>query len=332
MMDEQSAGNLSRRGFLIAAGVAAAGLSGLKYVAHRKGQLRLKEYAPSDLSQGLAIIHAREQDGDEREAAMAMTRRAVESVGGMDKLVKKGDTVVIKPNMAWVRGPRFATNTNPWVVAALVEACLEAGAGKVRVMDNTISKNPAPSYRTSGVAEAARDAGADVPFVDRAQAVTLEIPDAEVLPRWPFCREFIDAAICDVLINVPILKDHGTSRLSIGLKNGFGMVAGERGKLHPQIHWKIPDLHRVLRVDLTVMDCYRVLRKHGPTGGSLDDVDTSLEGARRIVASRDPVAVDSYGAHMFGYEPDQIGFVRNAHEAELGTAEWDALPVIEEEV
>ncbi|MFO8009118.1 MAG: DUF362 domain-containing protein [Candidatus Brocadiia bacterium] len=328
--DEQ--GDLSRRGFLVGAAVAAAGLAGLRVIAERESALEVRSAADSGLADGIAIIHARQEDDDERQAAAAMTRRAVEAIGGMGALVSAGDRVIIKPNIAWVRGPRFATNTNPHVVAELVRMCLEADAGSVRVMDNTISKNPARSYEASGIAAAARDAGAQVPFVNRSRAVELAVPGGYELKRWPFCREFVDADGCDVLINVPILKDHGTSRLSIGLKNAFGMVAGDRGNLHPQIHRKMPDLHRVLRVDLTVMDAYRVLRHHGPTGGTLQDVDNTLDGARRVVASRDPVAVDAYGAHMFGFAPEEIGFVKNAAEAGLGRADWQSLPVTEETI
>jgi uncharacterized protein (DUF362 family) len=326
-------GNLSRRGFLIGAAAAAVGLGALRTVAERQSRLRVRGFAESDLAKAISIIHGdAPEEADERDVVMRMTRASVDAVGGMTKLVKKGDTVVIKPNIAWVRPPAMAANTNPYVVAALVQMCVEASARSVRVMDNTISKNPASSYEASGIAKAAAEAGAEVPYVDLSRAVELDIPDGAVLTRWPFCREFIDAALCDVLINVPVLKQHGTSRLSIGLKNAFGMVAGERGKLHPQIHWKIPDLHRVLKVDLTVMDAYRVMRTHGPTGGSLQDIDNSAEGARRIVASRDPVAVDAYGAGMFGYAPEEVGFVQNAAEAGLGTADWRSLQIVERTV
>jgi uncharacterized protein (DUF362 family) len=302
-------------------------------LARRRQGLRVRSFAPNELSPGIAIVHGdAAKRADEPDVVRRMTRRALEALGGMGGLVRRGDRVVIKPNIAWVWGPKMATNTNPWVVAALVEMCREAGAGSVRVMDNTIAKDPSRSYGASGIAEAAAAAGADVPYVNRAGAVELPVPDAYELESWPFCREFVDAALCDVLINAPILKDHGTSRLTIGLKNAFGMVAGERGRLHPQIHRKIPDLHRVLRVDLTVMDAYRVLRTHGPNGGTLEDVDNSPDGARRIVASRDRVAVDAYGAHMFGLGPEQVGFVTNAEAAGLGTADWQSLGVMEAEL
>jgi uncharacterized protein (DUF362 family) len=333
MAGEEERGSLSRRGFLIGAAAVAAGLTGLRVMARRRHVVRLKEYAPNGLARGISIIHGdAKSPADEERVVTEMTRQAVAALGGMRTVVKKGDTVVIKPNMAWVWGPEMAANTNPYVVAALVRMCAEAGAARVCVMDNTIAADPSTSYRASGIAAAAAAAGAEVRYVERSRALTLPVPDHFVLPEWPFCREFVSGDACDVLINVPVLKDHGTSRLSIGLKNAFGMVAGERGQLHPEIHLKIPDLLRVIKVDLTVMDCYRVLRTHGPTGGTPADVDNSVQGARRVVASRDPVAVDACGASMFGYGPTQIGFIANAEKAGLGTADWHSLPLFEQTI
>ncbi|HHT9133384.1 MAG TPA: DUF362 domain-containing protein, partial [Candidatus Avalokitesvara rifleensis] len=122
----------------------------------------------------------------------------------------------------------------------------------------------------------------------------------------------------DVLINVPIAKHHSTSHFTMALKNTFGMVGWDRGRLHNDIHPKIADLNRVVKVDLTVLDAYRTLRHHGPTGGRLDDVDNSAKGARRIIVSTDPVAVDSYGATLFGLRGEDVGFIKEAHEAGLG--------------
>jgi uncharacterized protein (DUF362 family) len=332
MAQDSDKGRLSRRAFVAGGAVAAAGLAGLRTVAERQGRLQVREHAENGLNAGLSIIHGDADREHEREVVTAMTRRSIEALGGMGRLVSKGNSVVVKPNIAWVWGPDMATNTNPWVVAALVEMCREAGASRVRVMDNTIAKDPSRSYQESRIKAAAEAAGAAVPYVDLSRTVELEIPDGYELDRWQFCREFVDADTCDVLINVPILKDHGTSRLSMGFKNAFGMTGGDRGKLHPQIHRKMVDLHRVIKVDLTVLDCYRVLRTHGPNGGTLEDVDNTREGARRVVASRDPVAVDAYGAWMFGYGPEDVANVAYGEQAGMGTADWQSLDVLEDEV
>jgi len=314
---------VSRRGFLAYVVAAGGALAAGRWLAGRRSGLRLRGHARSRMKRGLAVVHGSAPSPDaEPDTVRRMTRAAVDALGGMDRLVRPGARVVIKPNMAWVRPPELAANTNPWVVAALVEMCLEAGAARVKVMDHTISRNPQPAYRASGIAQAAAAAGAEVAYVDPGRFRTLPIPGGLALKSWPFYEDFVSARACDVLINVPVLKDHGTSRLTMGLKNALGMVGGRRGELHTRIHQKIADLHRVLKVDLTVLDAYRVLRRHGPTGGGPGDVDNSLHGARRIVAGTDPVAVDAYGAFMFGYAPDEIGFLRYAEQGGIGSTDW----------
>jgi len=300
-------------------------LAGLRALSRIERGLRVRAHADSGLKRGVAIIHgdaARPQD--EAQTVRRMTRAAVEALGGMQKLVRRGARVIIKPNIAWVRPPEMAANPNPHTVAALVEMCREAGARTVKVMDHTIARNPEPSYEMSGIARAASEAGAQVAYVDRGRFVELPVPGGAALSAWPFYEEFISARDCDVLINVPVLKHHGTSRLTMGMKNAFGMVGGERGDLHRDIHRKIADLHRLIKVDLTVLDAYRVMRTHGPTGGRIQDVDNSSGGARRIIAGTDIVAVDACGASMFGYEPDEVGFIRFAREAGLGSSDWKA--------
>mgnify|MGYP000656818639 CR=1 FL=1 len=332
-MTENTEDTIPRRRFIGYGLASAAGLAGLKAVSQWEPKLNLKEYAENQLSRELSIVHGDSpSEEDEPQTIKEMTHRAIDNLGGMDKLVSKGDKVVLKPNMAWNRPPRMAANTNPWVVAALTELCLEAGAGGVTVLDHTIAKDPRTSYKRSGIAEAARRAGADVVHVDDSKFIERKIPENFTLQRWPFYETFINAELCDVLINVPVLKHHGTSRVSIGMKNVLGMCGDDRGKLHRDIHHKIPDLNRVIKTDLTVMDAYRVIRKHGPTGGRPQDVDNSKEGARRIVAGVDRVAVDSYGASMFDLEPEDVGFVKYGAEAGLGKADWKEAGVIEKSI
>ena len=312
---------------------AGAALAGFRALSRMIRPLKLKGLAKNGLSPKLSVVHGGTDSAeDEKTVVGAMTRAAVDALGGMKSLVKKGDTVVIKPNMGWARPPEMGATTNPSVVEALVRMCNEAGARKVKVMDRAVAANPRPAYQASGIARAAAAAGAEVHYVDAGRFVEVQIPDSYVLESWPFYRDIVDGGLCDVLINVPVLKHHGTSRLTIALKNVFGMVGGERGTLHSQIHRKIADLNRIVKVDLTVLDAYRVMRSHGPTGGMAGDIDNSIEGARRIVAGRDPVAVDSYGASLFGYGPEDVGFVRYAAQAGLGNSDWESAGVIEQNI
>ena len=251
-----------------------------------------------------------------------ITRQAVDALGGMAKLVRPGDVVVIKPNMAWDSPPELAANTNPIVVAALVEMCVEAGAGVVKVLDHTASANPRTSYESSGIMAAASAAGGSVRFVDKLRFTSVEIPEGpsgRALDRWDFYDDILAA---DVLINVPCAKHHSTSRLTMGLKNVFGMVGLDRGRLHRNIHKNIADLNKVVRADLTVLDAYRRLVRNGPTGGRPDDVDDSQQTARRVIACTDPVAADAYGAGLFGMTPQEVGFIVECEKAGLGRADY----------
>ncbi|MDE1890499.1 MAG: DUF362 domain-containing protein, partial [Planctomycetota bacterium] len=314
---------ISRRTFLKTGIAVGAGVYGLSYLGTLKRKPAIKRLKEHQLKPGLVVVHGNVSDTlDEPTIIKEMVRCALNALGGMDKLISKGDRVIIKPNIAWNQKPEFAANTNPFVVAALVELCRKAGASRVKVVDHTCSANPETSYENSGIATTARQAGADVSYIDKNRFRDFTIADGKVLKSWPFYEEMVYANEVDVLINVPIAKQHGTSRLSMGLKNVFGMIGGDRGSLHTDIHPKIADLNKFVKIDLTVLDAFRILKNHGPTGGRLDDVDNSADRARRIIVSTDPVAADAYGATLFGMQPKEIGYIRESHEQGLGEIDF----------
>jgi uncharacterized protein (DUF362 family) len=239
-----------------------------------------------------------------------MVKAAVESLGGIDKLVKPNDVVVVKPNMAWDRLPEQAATTNPAAVAAIVELCLKAGARKVQVFDRTCN-DPRRSYDTSGIAKAAEEAGASVSQVNKRKFRSIAISNGKSMQEWPI---YGDAAKADVLINIPIAKHHSQSRLTLGMKNMMGIAGGDRGKWHTDIHQRIADFATVTAVDLTLVDAYRILTDHGPNSGT--EADVRQEGL--LVAGVDPVAVDAYCTTIFGLDPREVGFIPNAHALGLG--------------
>ena len=69
----------------------------------------------------------------------AMFDKGISALGGITNFVKKGQTVVIKPNIGWDKTPEMAANTNPLLIKRIVEHCIRAGARKVYVFDHTIS-------------------------------------------------------------------------------------------------------------------------------------------------------------------------------------------------
>lgn len=251
------------------------------------------------------------------DSPAAITRRALDEIGGMARFVQKGRTVVVKPNIAWDRLPEQAATTNPEVVAEVVRLCLAAGAGSVIVTD--VSCNAAEAcFDRSGIAAAARAAGAEVVYPEPRLFRDVNL-GGQVLGVWPVLEPFLEA---DTLINVPIAKHHSLTGVTIGLKNWYGLIGGDRNRLHQRIHESIADLSAFAKPTLTVLDAYRILARNGPTGGSVDDV----EYKKTVIVSTDPVAVDAYAARAWWNLPlPRLRFLRLAEQQGLGRGDFEAL-------
>lgn len=247
-------------------------------------------------------------------AADALVRRSVEGLGGIGRFVKRGDKVVVKPNIGWDRTPEQAANTNPEVVASIIRLCKEAGAASVLVMDNTCN-DPRRCYLRSGISEAAKAAGATVQFFDedRVKKMTLA---GERLKEWEVHPAFIEA---DVRINVPIAKHHGLADVTLGMKNWMGAVGGRRERMHQAMGESIVDLAAFFKPQLTIIDGIRILTRGGPQGGSPDDV----QRLDTLIASADPVAAEARGAALHGRTLDATPHILLAEKRGLGRARWE---------
>ncbi len=246
----------------------------------------------------------------EAETPAAATREAVAVLGGISRFVAKGDRVVLKPNIGWDRTPEMAACTNPEVVKTLVEMCLQAGARKVTVIDNTTNQAKR-CYVRSGIQEAARQAGADVPFFDEQYRVKKMPIGGEWLKEWEIGLDVVEA---DKVINVPIAKHHSLCRLTMGMKNWLGAVGGARNQLHQKLDEAMVDLAAFFKPTLTVLDAWRVLARNGPQGGRASD--TKL--VKTVIAGIDPVAVDSAGASLLEVRPEELAYLGIAKRRGLG--------------
>ncbi|MDI7277645.1 MAG: DUF362 domain-containing protein, partial [Anaerolineae bacterium] len=252
----------------------------------------------------------------------AITRAAVAALGGMERFVRRGHEVIIKPNICVDYHPaEYAATTNPVVVATLVALCLEAGARRVRVMDTPLGGTAESAYAVSGIAEAVRAAGGEMEVMGQARFQRAAIPDGRDIKAWEVYRPVLEA---DVLINVPIAKHHSLARLSLGAKNLLGTVL-KANQFHRNLGQRVADLLSLVRPTLTVVDAVRILVAHGPTGGSLNDV----RQADTVIASHDTVAADARAATLFGLEGAGVDYVRIAAEMGLGRIDLDGLKVEE---
>jgi uncharacterized protein (DUF362 family) len=295
---------MDRRGFLRITAAAGAGLAlpGGLAMAAKKGAG----------TSTLAVAKGKDP--------AAITRGAVEALGGMGRFVGRGEVVVVKPNIGWDRRPEQAANTNPEVVAEVVRMCMEAGARTIKVLDRTCN-DPRRCYVQSGIAEALKPLDAELRHIDERRFRKVKI-GGRAIKDWPLYSEVLDA---DRLINVPIAKHHGLARLTMAIKNWMGVMGGRRSAIHQKLDQALADLMLVIKPDLTILDAVRILTDNGPQGGSLKDVrklDT-------VIAGTDQVAVDSYGATLFGLTGSDLGYVTAAEDMGLGTSDLSAIRIME---
>jgi uncharacterized protein (DUF362 family) len=243
-----------------------------------------------------------------------LARTALEELGGIHRFVSRADIVLVKPNIGWDRTPEQAANTNPKIVAEIVRQCWNAGAKRVIVTDVSCN-DPRRCFQRSGIAEAARHEGAEVILPDPARFKDVDL-QGEVLRAWPVLDPFLNA---DKIINVPIAKHHSLTGTTLGMKNWLGILGGPRHQLHQKIHECLVDLADFIRPTLTMIDCYRVLIRNGPTGGNLEDVLLK----KTLVAGTDPVALDAYVAKAYwNLEVSSLPYLKMASQRGLGSYEF----------
>jgi uncharacterized protein (DUF362 family) len=195
----------------------------------------------------------------------------------------------------------------------------EAGAGSVRVMDFPFGGTGQAAYEISGIKEQVEAAGGEMVPMVSFKFVPTDNPQAVVLKKPAVFEDILNA---DVLINVPIAKQHGSSRLTLGMKNLMGVVL-DRNSMHLSLGQCIADLNALVRPQLTIIDAVRILTANGPTGGNLDDV----QKLDTIIASPDVVAADSYAASLFGMRPEDLSYVTIGTSMGLGHSDLENLNI-----
>ena len=252
-----------------------------------------------------------------RQRSSRLTRgddasRAIAAIGGIERFVKKGNDVIIKPNVCTAYYPfEYAATTNPEVVAALVQLCLEAGAKRVRVMDFPFGGTPQASYDKSGIAAAVKAAGGTIETMSNMKYRDVQIPEGKRLKQWKVYGDILDA---DVVINVPIAKHHSSATLDAGHEESDGRGARPQRHALRGLHQSIADINTVVRPQLTVVDAIRILTNNGPTGGNLNDV----KKLDTVIASADIVAADAFATTLFNMKPTDIDYIRFGDEMGLG--------------
>jgi len=252
----------------------------------------------------------------------SLVRTALAALGGIQGFVPKGAHVIVKPNICVAyHSFEYAATTNPWVVASLVKLCLEAGASRVQVMDFPFGGTAQEAYVRSGIEEQVKAAGGEMVIMPFFRYVKTDIPGGIDLRQTDV---FDDILNCDVLINVPIAKHHSLARLTLGMKNLMGVIL-DRQALHRNLGQRLADLTSLIRPTLTVVDAVRILKRGGPSGGNLADV----QQIDTLIASADIIAADSYAATLFDLQPLELPFIQAGVNMGLGRCDLENLHIEE---
>jgi uncharacterized protein (DUF362 family) len=311
---DQADANVTRRDFLRRGGATLVATGAAATVAawlyDRTGKAGLKQPVPESLPNYFAkvdypvspprisVVRSGAADIDK------MVRAAVSGLDGgpgLTRFIRKGDIVLVKPNVGFERAPEFGATTNPEVVRSVIRLCTEAGAAKVIVADNPIEA-PESCFVRSGIQNAAAQEGATVmmPAAVHFKPLAIRPPNAdgtpyqpdpakhEALGTWPIFWEPLREA--NKVIGIPPIKDHNLCYASMGMKNWYGLLGGRRNQFHQAIHNIVSDLGFMMSPTLMIIDGTKVMMKNGPTGGSLDDI----KDAHTIVASVDQLACDAW--------------------------------------
>ena len=258
----------------------------------------------------------------------AATRKALEAMGGISRFVKKGQRVVLKPNMSFNNPPDRASTTHPLVVATVAQACMEAGAQRVAVLDYPLRKGELCLER-SGILDACKSIkGVYVAALEERKFFReIKVPQGKLFDRVEVLKEVLDS---EVLINLPQAKSHSATGVSLGIKGLMGMI-WDRWSFHSKydIDQALADLASVIKPQLTILDATRALVSGGP-GGPGEVVKPNL-----IIAGIDPVAVDSYAvsiAPWYGqnFKGRQVKHLLLANQRGLGKIDLDQLNILKE--
>ena len=252
------------------------------------------------------------------------TFKAVEMLGGISKFVPKGCTVGLLINSPWNKPGSY---TNPDVAIAVLKMCIDAGASKVYSIENASTGY----WKRSNKYETYKSAIESIQV--NSERKTIPVKNGKSLKEVEISKAFLE---CDVLINIPIIKNHQGVNISCNLKNSMGACTHKTNEFFHRggggqgyydnsdfLAQCIADLQLVRTPNLCVVDATEFILTNGPAGPG------ELKKANKIVAGTNCVSVDAYCSTLLDYKPSDISMIKFAHQHGLGEIDLTKVTVKE---
>ena len=250
-----------------------------------------------------------------------LMRAAWKIMGQNGGLGPKLDKLTLKVNAAWDRNPEEGANTHPVLVDTFLELCRAAGVKKV-VMPELTCAPAAKTFANSGIQAAADKHQAELIDLSKHKDhfVPKSIPGAKSLKEVMVGKDFLET---DVLINMPVAKNHGAATFTCGLKNWMGAVQ-DRGFWHKNnMHQCIADIGLLLKPAWTIVDATRVMATKGPQGGPTAEI----RKPEQLILSRSPIAADAVASTILFESPAKVKYLVLAAEMGLGVIDPAAMKI-----
>lgn len=253
----------------------------------------------------------------------ANVTRVFDLMGGVQNVIRKGTTVVLKPNAGHAEPPETSVCTNPEVVRAVIREVKKAEPKRIIIAEAAaIGCDTLECFKVSGIQAVAEEEGVELIDIKRDKdLVKVAVRgfrsniDTVKLPRF-----LLEA---DHLINLPILKAHASMVFSGALKNIKGVV---QDKVHMDMHKQnltmaMMDVWSVCRADINIMDAHRAASGYSP------HMPVPIE-THMILGSKDPVAIDRVACEVTGIDTSAVDYFKVAEETGLGKYSMEDIEVV----
>ncbi|MFB0507522.1 MAG: DUF362 domain-containing protein [Thermodesulfobacteriota bacterium] len=270
-----------------------------------------------------------EYDETSVQVVYGMLKEAVDASGGMRSVMKDGDKVLVRANACWAVKPDSGIASDPRVVEALMRLIRdESNPRELIVADrSSIGADTAESFEVSGVGAAALRGGADrILPLEHDKRIPVQVPNPMVLFQPVYLSQTMLEA--DVLIYLSKMKVHKLTNISLTLKMNQGSldwydaIRNHRADMHQ----KMVDMLKVMRPHLSITDGLWPMQGQGPGSPFPEDL---IKDFNVMVAGKDPVAVDTVGATIMGFDAKHdVPMLRGAEMEGLGIATLDQIEVV----
>lgn len=255
-------------------------------------------------------------EGEEPED---MVSEAIDLLGGIDKFIRFGDVVFIKPNVCGGVVGKRGSYTSPEVITALIELIKKKSSRIIVGEADSEMYDADRMLSETGIRRAAEDCGAEVVNLSKGEMVKKVVPGAHLLKEFKISKAIAEA---DKIISVPVAKAHSITDVTLSLKCMFGILPERhKAKYHKiGIDMVITDLVKAFPPHLSVVDATVGMEGEGPFKGN--PVALNL-----IICGDNAVAADSVTASILGYKPAKIKHLELAAKSGLGPLNLEVIDI-----